>query len=157
MTETSLIQSISPARVQEILQGAGYRVTSSELNGATQLFSAAQGIGFIVRFGNAAQDQGEYLDYSYSCALQVQGGELPAGLVESWNATKRFARLARHENFLVLESDVVLAGGVTETHVRAMTELWDRLLQEYVLFLRQFSVQSPVATVEETAESQGIA
>lgn len=139
MTETTLIQSLSPTRLQEVLQGAGYRVNSSEQNGLVQLLSATQGIGYSVRFGNPAVEQGEYVDYTYSCPLRVQGGELPKGLVETWNSARRFARLARQGEFLVLEMDVVVAGGVAEAHLRAMIELWDRLLQEFILYLRQYS------------------
>ena len=38
--------------------------------------------------------------------------------------------------FLVLELDVIVAGGVSENYLLATTELWDRLLQEFLLFLR---------------------
>ncbi|MEI2415519.1 YbjN domain-containing protein [Orrella sp. JC864] len=141
MTETTLIQSIGPARLQELLQSVGYRVTLSEQNGLVQLLSATQGIGFAVRMGNPAQQQGEFVDYTLSCALRVQG-ELPAGLVENWNVAKRFARLTQQGVFLVLEMDVILAGGVSENYLRATTELWDRLLQEFVLFLRQYAAQA---------------
>lgn len=36
----------------------------------------------------------------------------------------------------MLELDVILAGGVSENYLRATVELWDRLLQEFLLFLR---------------------
>ncbi|OZI43847.1 YbjN domain-containing protein [Bordetella genomosp. 5] len=141
MTEATIIQAVTLPRVQALLQEQGYRVTVSEQNGLSQLLSASQGIGFSLRFGNPAQTQGEFVDYTFSCALRVQG-DLPAGLADSWNAGKRFARLSVQGNFLVLEMDVILAGGVTENHLRANTELWDRLLQELVLFLRQFMQQA---------------
>ena len=48
----------------------------SEQNGIVQLLSASQGIGFAVRFGNPAAEQGAYVDFTYSCALRIQG-ELP--------------------------------------------------------------------------------
>lgn len=63
-------------------------------------------------------------------------GELPPGLAERWNVEKRFARLTVQGVFLVLELDVILAGGVSENYLRATAELWDRLLQEFLLFLR---------------------
>ena len=63
-------------------------------------------------------------------------GELPAGLAERWNVEKRFARLTVQGAFLVLELDVIVAGGVSENYLLATTELWDRLLQEFLLFLR---------------------
>lgn len=149
MSDVEIIQALTPARLTDMLQAAGYRVTASEQNGAVQLLSAAQGIGYSVRFGNPAQDAGAYLDYTLSCALRVQG-DLPDGLVGQWNSTKRFARLAHQGPFLVLEMDVFVAGGVTESHVRVSTEIWDRLLQEFLLFLRNFAAQA----AQEQAQSQ---
>ncbi|WP_255469023.1 YbjN domain-containing protein [Achromobacter sp. UMC46] len=135
MTETSLILDVNAERLQALLQSVGYRVTLSEQNGMVQLLSASQGVGFAARMGNPAQQEGHYLDYTLSCALRVQG-ELPAGLADRWNVEKRFARLSVQGVFLVLEFDVIVAGGVAETYLRATTELWDRLLQEFLLFLR---------------------
>ncbi|KVE93847.1 YbjN domain-containing protein [Burkholderia vietnamiensis] len=137
------IEAVSAERLAEILRRAGYRVTVAEQNGAMQLMSASQGVGFAVRFGNPATGvppavdaaQIAYLDYTLSCVLQVQG-ELPAELVANWNRTKRFARLASHGAFLALEMDVVVAGGVSERHLRSTVELWDRLIQEFLLHLR---------------------
>lgn len=155
MTKNTLLPSISPARLQELLQEQGYRVTMSEQGGLIQLLTATQGIGFSARMGNAAVETGQYIDYTLSCALRVQT-ELPAGLVDTWNSSKRFARLAVQGSFLVLEMDVILAGGVGENHLRATIELWDRLLQELVLFLRNYAQaqQQPQAQpADATAET----
>lgn len=135
MTESTLILDVNAERLQELLQSQGYRVTVSEQNGMVQLLSASQGVGFAARMGNPGRDEGQYLDYTLSCALRVQG-QLPEGLAERWNVEKRFARLTVQGAFLVLELDVVVAGGVSENYLRATTELWDRLLQEFLLFLR---------------------
>ena len=135
MTDSSLILDVSAERLQEVLQSAGYRVTVSKQNGMVQLLSASQGVGFAARMGNPALPEGQFLDYTLSCALRVQG-ELPAGLAERWNVEKRFARLTVQGAFLVLELDVIVAGGVSENYLLATTELWDRLLQEFLLFLR---------------------
>ncbi|HIC7209583.1 YbjN domain-containing protein [Burkholderia stabilis] len=140
------IEAISADRLADVLRRAGYRVTAAEQNGAVQLMSASQGIGFAVRFGNPAAALAPqaaevaaaalpYIDYTLSCVLQVQG-ELPTELVADWNRTKRFARLASHGPFLALEMDVVVAGGVSERHLRSTIELWDRLIQEFLLHLR---------------------
>lgn len=75
---TQLITHVSPQSLTDVLQAAGYRVNPSEQNGIVQLLSASQGIGYAVRFGNAAVEQGSYVDFTFSCALRVQG-ELPQG------------------------------------------------------------------------------
>ena len=78
-------------------------------------------------------------------------GELPAGLAERWNVEKRFARLTVQGAFLVLELDVIVAGGVSENYLLATTELWDRLLQEFLLFLR---ANAAPGAGEEAGQSQ---
>jgi hypothetical protein len=140
------IEAIGIEQLADIFRAAGYRVTAAEQNGVVQLMSASQGVGFAVRFGNVAPAFVEpktsaepaavrYIDYTLSCVLQVQG-ELPADLVPSWGRTKRFARLASHGPFLSLEMDVLVAGGVSERYLRSTIELWDRLIQEFLLHLR---------------------
>lgn len=151
MTDSSLILDVNAERLQELLQSAGYRVTVSEQNGMVQLLSASQGVGFAVRLGNPAAEAGHYLDYTLSCALRVQG-ELPAGLADRWNVEKRFARLTVQGAFLVLELDVILAGGVSENYLRATAELWDRLLQEFLLFLRANATGDAAADAGEAQE-----
>lgn len=137
-TDITLIECVSLPLLTTLLQGAGYRTNESEQNGIVQLLSASQGIGFAVRFGNPGPNQGEFMDFTFSCALRIEG-ELPAALVAQWNQSKRFSRLSEQGGFLVLDMDVVIAGGVTERYLRASTELWDRLLQEFLLYLRAFS------------------
>jgi len=138
MTAQTLIQSITPEQLGELLQAAGYRVNRTEQGTVVQLLSASQGIGFAVRFGNPAATEGSFLDFTFSCALRIEG-ELPEGLVQVWNASRRFARLSRQGDFLVMEMDAIVAAGVSEDHVRGVLELWDRLLQEFVVYLRDYS------------------
>jgi len=138
----ALIEAVGIEQLADVLKAAGYRVSMAEQGGTVQLMSASQGMGFAVRFGNAATQSGSpatgvpvrYLDYTFSCLLQVQG-DLPEELVAGWNRSKRFARLASHGPFLALEMDIVVAG-VSERYLRATIELWDRLLQEFLLHLR---------------------
>ncbi len=138
MNEPALVENVTVRLLTDLLQSAGYRTNESEQGGIVQLLSASQGIGFAVRFGNPAQEPGTYLDFTLSCALRVNGA-LPAQLVEKWNQSKRFSRLTEQGGFLVLEMDVVVAGGVNQRYLRASIELWDRLLQEFLLYLRTFS------------------
>lgn len=159
--ESALVESMNIAQLSAMLQNAGYRSTEVEQNGLVQLLSASQGIGFVLRPGNPGQEPGEVVDFTLSCAISIQG-DLPANLVSEWNSTKRFSRLVEQGGFLVLAKDVVVAGGVSELYLAANMELWDRLLQDYVLFLRNFSrvnAQAPVSTssVEsEQAESEQV-
>ncbi|MBI6955323.1 MULTISPECIES: YbjN domain-containing protein [unclassified Pseudomonas] len=149
MTEVTLIETVSADSLTKLLQDAGCRVNRTEQNAVVQLLSASQGVGYAVRFGNRALNQeGEFLDFTFSCALRIQG-ELPAGLAERWNATRRFARLSVQGEFLVMEKDVVVADGVSEKHLHGSLLLWDRLLQEFIVYLRDYS-----RNVAETAPEQ---
>jgi hypothetical protein len=130
-----LIEAVGVDQLADVFKTAGYRVTQAEQNGMVQLMSASQGVGFTVRFGNPGTQAGTFVDFTLSCALQVQG-ELPAEIVASWNRTKRFARLWEQGQFLALEMDVVVAGGISERNVRSLIELWDRLIREFLLHLR---------------------
>ncbi|WP_434557377.1 YbjN domain-containing protein [Pseudomonas sp. Z4-20] len=141
MTTQALIQSITAEQLGELLQVAGYRVNRTEQGAVVQLLSASQGIGFAVRFGNPAAAEGSFLDFTFSCALRIEG-KLPEGLVEVWNASRRFARLSLQGEFLVMEMDAIVAAGVSEDHLRGVLELWDRLLQEFVVYLREYSQQA---------------
>lgn len=153
MTDSQTIQSVSLKQLQELLQQMGYRVTESEQAGNRQLLSASQGIGFALRLGNPANEADQALDYTLSCALRVQG-EMPAGIESAWNIGKRFARLAVQGEFLVLEMDVIVAGGVAPTYLQATAELWDRLLQEFLLFLRQHAATNHAASDEQMLSQQ---
>ncbi|PLZ01729.1 bacterial sensory transduction regulator family protein [Burkholderia sp. WAC0059] len=130
-----LYESVSVDELADLLRESGYRVTPAEQNGHVQLMSASQGIGFAVRFGNRAAEEGRFFDFTLGCVMQVQG-DIPVELVPSWARTKRFARLSAQGQFLVLEMDVVVSGGVSVRHLTSMTQLWDRLMQEFVLHLR---------------------
>lgn len=155
----ALIDAVGIEQLADVFRAAGYRVTATEQNGAVQLMSASQGVGFAVRFGNAVPVAGQqdaadvrYLDYTLGCVLQVQG-DLPAQLVADWNRTKRFARLASHGPFLALEMDVIVAGGVSTRYIRSTIELWDRMVQEFLLHLRN----RPALAEQEAAARAGAA
>lgn len=39
----------------------------------------------------------------------------------------------------MLEMDVLVAGGVSQGYLRTAVELWDRLMREFLLFLRNYT------------------
>lgn len=135
MNEHQAIESVNSALLTEVLQSAGYRTNEVEQNGVVQLLSASQGVGFALRFGNVGKAPGEYLDFTLSTTLRLEG-VLPDGLVAQWNQSRRFSRLTEQSGFLVLDMDVPIAGGVMRDYLQASLELWDRLLQEFLLYLR---------------------
>lgn len=120
-----------------ILRQLGYRAELSTQSGQPQLHSATQGLGFLIGFGSPVGDGGDaWLDCFFHCPLSVRG-EVSAGLVERWNQRKRHARLFQQDQYLILAMDVLIAGGVTDAHLRTRCELWDRLMRDFVLHLKQ--------------------
>jgi Putative bacterial sensory transduction regulator len=140
---SDLILNLTLDSLREILQQAGYRVETviDPVAVIPYLRSATGGLAFDIRPGNrlAGQDLADqergFADVAFTAVLQVQG-ELPLDLVNRWNATRRFARLQLSQPFLVFCMDVSAAGGVTPVHLRAHIEIWDRLVQELIAYLR---------------------
>lgn len=124
--------------LRESLQQVGYRVEAATdpVAGLPYLRSATGGLAFDIRPGNQLPDaDGSFVDVAFTAVLQVQG-ELPLDLVNRWNATRRFARLQLSQPFLVFCLDVSVAGGVMPDNLRAQIEIWDRLVQELIAYLR---------------------
>lgn len=129
--------------LRDILQQTGYRVeeVTDPVANVPYLRSATGGLAFDVRPGNRLPD-GNFIDVAFTSVLQVQG-ELPLEIVNRWNATRRFARLQLSQPFLVFCQDVSVAGGVMPNHLRAQIEIWDRLAQELIAYLREELRQLP--------------
>jgi CheY-like chemotaxis protein len=137
--------------LRESLQQLGYRVETATdpVAGLAYLQSATGGLAFDIRLGNQLPDaDGSFVDAAFTAVLQVQG-ELPLDLVNRWNATRRFGRLQLSQPFLVFCLDVSVAGGVMPDYLRAQIEIWDRLVQELIAYLRdelrQLSVKNDSA------------
>jgi hypothetical protein len=146
MAEAQIL-SITPERLGELLQSAGYRVEHRrDDNGIPLIASATSGVSFNVRLGNRAQPPVEgHLDFTYITVIRFEGGDFPLERINDWNRNKRFARLHKVNDFLVFDMDVVAAAGVTERHLRATLELWDRLIQELMVWLRGDSAPANAA------------
>ena len=136
MSDTPITQFTLDS-LRGVLQQVGYRVeeVTDPVANVPYLRSATGGLSFDIRPGNRLPDEG-FVDVAFTAVLQVQG-ELPLDLVNRWNATRRFARLQLSHPFLVFCLDVSVAGGVMPSHLRAQIEIWDRLVQELIGYLRE--------------------
>jgi hypothetical protein len=140
----AMIESLSVTGVQELLQQIGYRVeVVADPGGAPFLRSATSGMPFEARLITRLPGDAEiYGDMVLMTALRIQG-DLALDLVNQWNNTRRFGRLRVTQDMLVLEMEVPVFGGVAPAHVRAQVEIWDRLVQELLPFLREVSRAAP--------------
>lgn len=135
-----VITFMTSAQVADAIRAAGCAVSVQQDDLVTRLHSASHGIGYQVHWGNqAGVDQ--YLDLTLSCPLRIQGGDLPEGLINEWHSSRRFARVAAHGEFLVLEMDVFVAGGVTSEFLRFSMRLWVEMMGQFFLHLRNFTQQ----------------
>ncbi|WP_317204049.1 YbjN domain-containing protein [Janthinobacterium sp.] len=147
----SILNSVSPQQIAEAIKTAGCAVTLSEQGDVVLLHSASHGIGFQVLWGNAGAP-GEYADFTLSCPLRVQGGALPDAILHEWHRSKRFARVAQHGDFVVLEMDVVAAGGVSAPHLAVMLQIWIQMMGQFFLHLRNYPGEAAPPAAVPAAE-----
>lgn len=140
MTDPTIVKALDPEQLRELLLQAGYRAEqAAQPDGGVCLRSATGGLAFQVRFANplpgrdAAADA--FADAVFQTVFHVQG-ELPLSLVNGWNATRRFGRLYVVPGALALDMDVSVLGGVTAEHLGAQVAIWDRLVQDFLAYLR---------------------
>jgi hypothetical protein len=133
---SALISAVSPVDMAGILRQAGHPAAIVESGDFSRVQSSTRGIGFCVDFGGAADPERKHGEFSFRCWLHIRG-DLPPRTIEEWNQSKRYARLFRQEQNLAMAMDVLLSGGVSEAHLRAQCELWERLLRELIVHMRK--------------------
>ncbi|CAN7558662.1 YbjN domain-containing protein [Pseudorhodoferax sp. LjRoot39] len=136
-----LLLALTADDMAEAIKAAGCAVTPIEQDGVVRLHSASHGVGFQVLWGNQLAP-GRYADLTFSCPLRVQGGVLPESVLADWHRSKRFARVALHGDFVVLEMDVVAAGGIAATHLAVMVQLWTQMMGQFFVHLRNFKPEA---------------
>lgn len=133
----TLRTDVAPIELAELLREKGFRAELQEPGPV--LVSAASGLGFRVEFANPAVGQpGRFLDFAMVCALEIPPG-VGAAVAAQWNAARRFGRLQQREGVLILDMDVLVAGGVSDAYLHARLEVWDHLLRLLVGDLRAAS------------------
>jgi hypothetical protein len=142
------------------LQQAGYRVETVGDGNVAVLRSASNGLGFDVRPGNSLPGVSDQFVDAVFVALFAVRGTFPLDLVDKWNRTHRFGRLfldrvGPDQEFLVLAFDVSVAGGVTALYLRGQIEIWDRLVQQLVPWLRE-ELSKIAPTIDTAPDAAGM-
>ncbi|EYS87096.1 hypothetical protein CF68_03780 [Cupriavidus sp. SK-4] len=140
----ALLAAVNAEQVAQAIRAAGCAVNIIEEEGVARLHSASHGIGFQVLWGNRLAS-GQYLDFTLSCPLRVEGGTLPDALLAEWHRSRRFARVAAHGDFIVLEMDVMVTGGVSEEYLSVSLQLWTQMMGQFFLHLRNYRPEAPEA------------
>lgn len=130
-----LISTVTTGTVQELLREAGLEARLAGTKEQPQVVSAVAGINFNVRFGTPAKDGSGWTDFTFSAPFTVDQEVSPV-IGAFWNRRNRFARVYRTQDQLLLDMDVIVAGGVTRAHVKYLTAVWADVAQLFVRHLR---------------------
>ncbi len=145
-----VIEVVTPRLLAMLLQQMGYRGELFTVGDIEIVRSATSGLPFEIRLGNRfvgpnpkgdnapAKDQGA-LDFVLLAGFKYEGETFPLDLLNHWNIERRFGRLFYNAGHLLVSMDVVVAGGIRIANFRGHIELWDKLLQELVPYLRNYS------------------
>jgi hypothetical protein len=146
----SLITAMTVDSFRDILQQAGYRAEKiAAPEEAPVLRSATGGLPFDVRFSNRiAGETAAFADLILLAGLRVDG-DLSLSVVNDWNNTRRFARLRLFQGHLLLDMDINVLGGVSSAHLLLQLQIWDRLIQDLIVYLRENPQRLQAATAAE--------
>jgi hypothetical protein len=129
------VTSLTLGSLRDPLRQSGYRAETISDPASRQSFLTTGGLAVDLRPGNRLiSREDEFANAVW--VLQVQGGQLPPGVINSSHMTRRFAPLYSARDFVVLAMDLTVAGGVLPMCLRGQIELWDRLAQEFAGYLR---------------------
>jgi hypothetical protein len=134
---------------RDILLAAGYRVESIADNQiGPMLRSATSGLAFDIQFVNPLPgDATAYTNLFLRTGFQVRG-DLPLSVVNDWNNNMRFGRLRLSNNLLVVDMDISVLGGVTAAYLRNQVDIWDKLIQGLIVYLRDAIAKLPSVDAE---------
>lgn len=137
----TLLTHVTAENVAAAIRNAGCAVSIVPEDDTTRLHSASHGVGFQVLWGNRVGND-QYLDFTLSCPLRVEGGQFPDALLNEWHRSRRFARIAAHGDFIVLEMDVSVTGGVTDAFLSVAMQVWIQMMGQFFLHLRNYRPQA---------------
>ena len=130
-----LISTVTTGTVQELLREAGLEARLAGTKEQPQVVSTVAGINFNVRFGTPMKDGSGWTDFTFSAPFTVDQEVSPV-IGAFWNRRNRFARVYRTQDQLLLDMDVIVAGGVTRPHVKYLIAVWADVAQLFVRHLR---------------------
>ncbi len=130
-----LITVFTTGTVQELLRDAGLEARLAGTKEQPQVVSSVAGISFNIRFGTPAKDGSGWTDFTISAPFTVDQEVSPV-IGAFWNRRNRFARVYRTQDQLLLDMDVVAAGGVTRAHVKYLFVVWTDVARLFVRHLR---------------------
>lgn len=132
---TDLISAFTTATVQELLREIGWEAGLAGTKEQPQVVSAVADVKFNIRFGTTSIDGNGWTDFTISAPFTVDQEVSPV-VGAFWNRRNRFARVYRTRDQLLLDMEVVAAGGVTRAHVKYLFAVWADVAHLFVRHLR---------------------
>lgn len=135
MKTPAVINEITPQTLVELLQGSGWKALLAEVDGRPRITSAINGVNFHVRPVTRSAAGTGWTDFTLSAPFAIDQSVSPS-LCANWNRKHRFARVYRTEKHVMLDMDVVVAGGVTNAHLSYQFALWADITNAFLQHLR---------------------
>ncbi|MEI5677093.1 MULTISPECIES: YbjN domain-containing protein [unclassified Mesorhizobium] len=147
-----LVSRITRGLLAEILGECGWKVTLEGNDEAPRIASAVNGVNFNIHFGTRCTDGDGWTDFTVSAPFAIDE-EISSVLGAFWNRRNRFARVYRTDKQLLIEMDVIVAGGVSRDHLKYQFAVWNDLT---TLFLRHLKADHAVLARQSAARAAGL-
>jgi hypothetical protein len=122
--DDDIIETITAAQVQEVLQGLGF--TGIEIDEDGDVIVKMLGYNVLILVGS-------YENTSMQMNFAVSGTDANLRMVNEWNRAKRYSTASIDDDGdPVLESDLDLAGGVTKARVEDFFLTYYMLLEAFL-------------------------
>jgi hypothetical protein len=159
---SDVFNPLTAESMREHLQANGYRaeLVTDPVANVQFVRSATNGLTFDVRMGNKlATEQLGYADATFVAMFNIVG-DFSLEPINAWNCSRRFGRLQIDSSnpgykFLMLCMDIVVAGGISRQNLGAQVAIWEGLVQQLTLWLRE-QVAKPRAADAAAAISADI-
>ena len=130
-----LIKTVNAKTIAALLKQIGWPVSTAGDKAAPQIVSAVNGVNFNICFGTKAASHGDWTDFTISAPFSIDQQISPV-VSAFWNRRNRFARVYRTDTHIFLDMDVVVHGGVSETHLKHQLAVWSDLARLFLRYLR---------------------
>ncbi len=144
-----MIARVTSGLLAEILGECGWNATIEGNSEALRIVSAVNGVNFNIHFGTKCIDGDGWTDFTISAPFAIDQ-EISSVLGAFWNRRNRFARVYRTDKQLLIEMDVIVAGGVRREHLKYQLAVWSDLTR---LFLRHLKADHAVVVRQNASRA----
>lgn len=145
----NLISRVTSDLLAEILGECGWRGALEGSGETLRIVSAVNDVNFNIYFGTKCIDGDGWTDFTISAPFVIDQ-EISSVLGAFWNRRNRFARVYRTDTQILIDMDVIVAGGVSRDHLAYQFAVWSDLTR---LFLRHLKADHAVLARQNAARA----